>query len=202
MPFSSETKAKLRIKLEDYEDRIEHLYLDTESNVTVGIGHMISHKNGMSGVTMYKVQNDKLTQPASLQDKMEEFERIKKLPSGQKYTANYYKQHTTLIMKDSDIDFVTNKHIDTFHNELKLHYKKDNSYQDNFDNFDSNLQLALFDMAFNLGSPKLINNFPKFNTALKSGDFTTAAKESHRTKISEARNNYVKNLILGLVVEA
>jgi len=201
MPFSSETKAKLRNKLEEYEDRIDHLYLDINGFVTVGIGHLVTSKNAMSGVTMYKVQNDVMTSPATLQEKMTEFDNIKKLPFGQKYSADYYQQHTALVMKDSDIDFLKNKHIDSFYQELKTVYDKDKDYPDNFDNFAPNLQLALFDMAFNLGTPKLKNNFPKFNTALKASDFATAAKESHRKDIAEERNDYVKKLLLNLVKE-
>lgn len=201
MPFSPNTKSLLRNKLEEYEDRINHLYIDINGNVTVGIGHLIINKNAMSGVTLYKVQNDKLTGPATLQEKMTEFENIKKLPYGQNYTAGYYKQHTSLIMKDSDIDFLKNNHIDTFYQELKTTYKKENGFLANFDDFEPNLQLALFDMVFNLGTPTLKNNFPKFNTALKSDDYTTAANESHRKGISEERNNYVKNLLLTLATE-
>ena len=202
MSFTSETKAKLREALAEYEGYVKHLYLDTKGNVTVGVGHMLPDKNAMSGVIMYKVQNDKLTQPATLQEKMDEYGSIKKLPFSSITTARSFKQHTSLVMKDSDIDFLTNKHIDSFHGELKGSYTKAHSYQNNFDDFEPNLQLALFDMAFNLGTPTLKNNFPKFNTAIKSEDFSTAAKESHRKDIAEERNNFVKNLILSLVVEA
>lgn len=156
----------------------------------------------MSGVIMYKVQNDSLTQPATLQEKMDEYENIKKLPFSPVISDRSFKQHTSLVMRDNDIDFLTNKHIDTFHGELKGSYTKTHGYQNSFDDFEPNLQLALFDMAFNLGSPTLKNNFPKFNTAIKSEDFDTAAKESHRKDISEERNVFVKNLILSLVVEA
>lgn len=201
MPFSTETKSILRKKLEEYEDRIDHLYRDINGYVTIGIGHMLDNKNAMSGVTMYKVQNDKLTQPATLQEKMAEFEQIKKLPYGQKYTANYYKQHTSLIMRNSDIDFVKNKHIDTFHHELTTVYKKESGYFDSFNNYTPNLQLALFDMIFNLGLPTLKNDFQNFNASVKSSDFSTAAKESHRKQISKERNDYVKNLLLSLVAE-
>lgn len=39
--------------LEEYEGRIDHLYLDTKGKVTVGIGHMIPNAPAMAGVTMH-----------------------------------------------------------------------------------------------------------------------------------------------------
>lgn len=201
MPFSSVSKSSLRNTLADYEGYIKHLYLDTEGNVTIGVGHMIPNKNAMSGVTMYKVQNDKITQPATLQEKMDEYEVIRKMPFGADFSDKYYKKHTSLTMKDLDVDFLTNKHIDKFYSELKSIYTKNKGYPVDFDSLHQNVQLALFDMAFNMGTPTLKNNFPKFNSALKSNDYKLAAKESHRKDIGEDRNNYVRDLFLDLVAE-
>jgi len=201
MPFSSETKSKLRNTLADYEGYIKHLYLDTKGKVTVGVGHMIPNKNAMSGVTMYKVQNDKLSQPASLQEKMDEYEKISQMSFGVNLSDRFFKKNTSLTMKDIDVDFLTNQHIDKFYSELKSIYTRDKGYPDNFDDLHKNVQLALFDMAFNMGTPTLKNNFPKFNTALKASNYKTAAKESHRKDIAEERNDYVKDLLLDLITE-
>lgn len=80
MALSTETRATLKKNLSKYEGKIDHLYLDTKGKVTVGIGHLITNKNAMSGVTLYKVKNKLLTQPATLQEKMTEFTNIAKLP--------------------------------------------------------------------------------------------------------------------------
>jgi len=201
MAITTETRATLQKNLSLYEGKINHLYLDTKGKVTVGVGHLVANKNTVSGITLYKVKNKLFTQPATLQEKMAEYANIAKLPWGKRYTAKSFEPHTTLKMKDFDIKVLLNKHIDSFYLELKNIYKKDNGYSENFENFDSNIQLALFDMIFNLGAPKLKNNFPKFNKAIKANDFESAAKESHRLDVDHLRNEYVNNLFLSIKVE-
>ena len=194
MAIATETRTTLKKNLIDYEDSINHLYLDTKGKVTVGIGHLIANKNAMSGVSLYKVKNKLLTQPATLLEKMTEYANIAKLPWGKRYGAKSFEKHTTLRMKEFDINTLLNKHIDNFYRELKNIYKKDKGYSKNFDDFDSKVQLALFDMIFNLGATKLVNSFPKFNEAIKSGDFEKAAIQSHRLDVHEARNKHVQKL--------
>ena len=195
MPISTETRATLKKNLVDYEDSITHLYLDTKGKVTVGIGHLIPNKNAMSGVTLYKVKNKLLTTPATLQEKMTEFSNIAKLPWGKRYSAISFEKHTTLRMKEFDINNLFNKHLDSFYVELKNIYKKGKGFSKNFDDFHQNVQLALFDMIFNLGATKLVHSFPNFNEALKKDDFKEAANQSHRLDVDEARNKYVKKLL-------
>jgi len=201
MPFSTETKATLREKLPNYEGYIKHLYIDTLGNVTVGVGHLLPNKNFVSGITLYKSQGKVLTQPATLQEKMDEYEKVRKLPWGRTITAKSFKKHTTLVMKPSDIDFLTNKHIDNFYINLKNIITIENGYPNKFDNLKSNLQLALFDMIFNLGAPKFVSKFPKFHTAFKASDYKKMAKESHRSDIDNDRNDYVRDLLLSLIPE-
>ncbi len=200
MALTTETSATLQKNLAKYEGHINHLYLDTKGKVTIGVGHLIANKNAMSGVTLYKTKNNLLTQPTTLQEKMTEYANIAKLSWGKRYGAESFESHTTLKMKDFDIKFLLNKHIDSFHIELKNIYKKDKGYSKNFGDFNSNVQLALFDMIFNLGATKLVKSFPKFNEAIKNGDFEKAAKQSHRLDISEKRNKYVEDLLHNVVV--
>ena len=195
MAIATETRTTLQTNLKKYEGHINHLYLDTKGKVTVGVGHLIANRNAVSGVTLYKVKNKLLTQPATLQEKMTEYANIAKLPWGKRYGAESFESHTTLKMKDFDIKFLLNKHIDSFYLELKNIYKKDKGFTKNFDDFDSKVQLALFDMIFNLGATKLVNSFPNFNGAIKNDNFKQAAKQSHRLDISEARNKYVEKLL-------
>lgn len=135
---------------------------------------------------------DKPNKIASFQEKKEEFETISKLNSG--YRASWYKQHTSLFMKEVDINNQRNQHIDNFYRELVNIYSKSNGYKNNFDDYSENIQVALFDMIFNLGATRLQRIFVNFNAAVKSEDWDTAAKESYRRDISEERNTFVKRL--------
>ncbi len=105
------------------------------------------------------------------------------------------KKHTKLIMKSETIDALLAKHIDSFYKELTGIYQKSKGYPDDFDKLPKNVQLALFDLIFNLGASQIVNKFKKFNKALKAKDWATAAKESNRPEISTDRNNYVKKLL-------
>lgn len=97
-------------------------------------------------------------------------------------------------MKDSDVNAQRDKHINSFYTELTNIYKKSNGYPDNFDSLHKNVQLALFDMIFNLGATKIVASFPSFNKALKASDWKKAAAESNRPDVNAARNSYVKQL--------
>jgi GH24 family phage-related lysozyme (muramidase) len=56
------------------------------------------------------------------------------------------------------------------------------------DAFSNDRKVALVDMGFNIGIPKLKSNFPNFNAAVNRGDWPTAAVESHRTGLDDSRN--------------
>lgn len=103
MPLNARVKAEVIKNTEKYEGRIPHLYLDTRGLVTVGIGHLIPNKAAISSVVMYRKGAKNTLVLASLVEKQAEYDSIKKQPYGQSRTANSYKAHTTLLMKDNDI---------------------------------------------------------------------------------------------------
>lgn len=194
MPLSINLKATLRKNITQYEGVFNHLYLDTKGKVTVGVGHLITNRVSISSVSLYTVKNNLPFKLASLAEKQAEYDKVVKLPWGQRYGANTFKQHTTLVMKDADITTLLDKHIDSFYKELIHIFKKTNGYPEDFDKLHDNVQLALFDMIFNLGASKIVTKFPSFNKALKAGDWKKAATESNRPDVSAARNQYVKQL--------
>jgi GH24 family phage-related lysozyme (muramidase) len=139
---------------------------------------------------------------ANLAEKQAEYDKIAKLPYGQRYGASSFKSHTTLVMKDIDINTQREKHINSFYTELTRIYKKSKGYSDDFDKLHKNVQLALFDMIFNLGATKITGSFPSFNKALKAEDWKKAATESNRPDVNLARNQYVKQLLNAVPVAA
>lgn len=195
MPLAENVKQEVVKKIEQYEGRSNHLYLDTKGKVTVGVGHLISSRNAIATVRLYKTKNNLPSQIATMVEKQEEYDNITKLPYGMRYGARSFKSHTTLVMKEIDINSQRDNHINSFYSELCSVYKKSNGYTADFDNLHKNIQLALFDMIFNLGATKLVNIFKKFNSALKDGDWQKAATESNRPDVNSARNQYVKQLL-------
>lgn len=195
MPLAPQLRSGLRIRLQQYEGKSNHLYLDTKGKVTVGVGHLIPSRNAISSISLYSTKNNLPFHMATLQQKQVEYDTVAKQPWGQRYGATAFKRHTTLVMKDTDIELLLNKHIDSFYRELTVIYTTTNGYRENFDSFHKNIQLALFDMIFNLGAHKIVHKFPSFNAALKARDWHRAAVESNRPDVSAARNQYVRALL-------
>ncbi len=194
MGLNADVKKRVAKKLEEYEGRVNHLYLDAKGYVTIGVGHLVKNRNAVAALVLCKTKNSVPAQLASLKEKQDEYDTIVKQPV--KYMASWYKQHTTLVMKKEDIDALLDKHIDSFFQELIGIYQKSKGCFDEFDNLPENVQLALFDMIFNLGANQIVNDFPKFDQAIKAGDWATAARESNRPDVNIKRNNYVKSLFL------
>jgi GH24 family phage-related lysozyme (muramidase) len=121
---------------------------------------------------------------ATLKQKQDEYDAIAK--QKKKYKASWYKQRTSLVMKDVDMDAQRKKHIDNFYAELVGVYKKSNGYANNFGNFPDEVQKALFDIIFNLGQTKLHTTFTKFNDAVKKKKWDDAAKQSNRPDVNAA----------------
>lgn len=182
---SESEKTTLRQKLETYEGCVEHMYLDTKGYVTVGVGHLLSTLTNAQSLA-FIVQKD--SKAATKEQIKTDYDTVKKQTKG--LLSSTYKKHTKLKLKKTDIDKLTNKHIDTFEGELKKVYGSDA-----FAAFPSEVRLALFDMIFNLGMTNLKNKFPTFNKYIKAKNWSDAAKESNRSDVSDARNKYVKDLL-------
>ncbi len=168
--------------MEKYEGKISHMYLDSKGYVTIGVGHLLKDLISAQKLNLKKRNNT----PASKDEIKLDYDAVKKQPKNR--LASFYKRHTNLVLADTDINVLTDKHIDSFEGELKRIYS-------DFDSFPSEVRLALFDLIFNVGMTDLNNNWPSLKKAVKAKDWTTAATESSRkSPISAERNKYVKDL--------
>ncbi|MFL0800106.1 MAG: hypothetical protein K6L80_06655 [Agarilytica sp.] len=175
-------KSTLRTKMEKYEGKISHMYLDSKGYVTVGVGHLLKDLASAQKLSFKKSNNT----PASKDDIQLDYEAVKQQPKNR--LASFYKRHTALTLSNTDINALTDKHIDSFEGELKRIYS-------DFPSFPSEVRLALFDLIFNVGMTDLNNNWPSLKKAVKAKDWATAATESSRkSPISAERNKYVKDL--------
>lgn len=176
-------KTTLRSKLEKYEGKVSHMYLDSKGYVTVGIGHLLSTIVDAQKLD-FKNASNKLASKSEIKS---DFEAVKKQPANR--LASTYKKHTKLTLSAIEINKLTDKHIDSFEKELKRIYA-------DFNTFPTEVRLALFDLIFNLGMTKLKNKWPIFNSAIKAKDWQKAADNSNRkSPISAARNKYIKDLL-------
>ncbi len=80
MPLAANIKSEVVKKIEQYEGRFNHLYLDTKGKVTVGIGHLVPNRNAVVTVMLYKLKNKVPFQAASLAEKQAEYDKVSQSP--------------------------------------------------------------------------------------------------------------------------
>ena len=186
MMISSQEQATLSANIEKYEGRVNHMYLDSRGYVTVGVGHLLASVE-KALLLPFKYSDGNLAPPEEIQ---REYEFLLTQPANK--IASFYQPFMSLTLDDQAIDELTHEHIHSFYRELKIIYPE-------FDSYPSAVRLATFDLIFNLGMTKLKNNWPKFNACMAAQDWAGAAENSRRRGIADARNHYVKDLLLTAV---
>ncbi len=167
-----------------FEGVVNHMYLDTVGLVTVGVGNMLPTP---AAARMLAFVHNYDLKPATPQEITMEFDVIHDQPKGRK--ESFYKAYTKLKLTDLEIVSLFNKRVDDFVESLTHYYK-------HFRGYPETVQLAMLDMAFNLGAFALANRWPKLNAAINAGDWQQAAVHSLRPQSHDARNEAIKNLFL------
>ncbi len=173
--------------LESSEGRVNHFYRDSRKGlITVGIGCAFPKASEASSLPMFKLQGNKKATAAEVDT---EYEAVMAQPKGmaaEKYTFR-------LIINDSDINTLRDQKINQFYKELRTRYSKTRGYGDGFDGLPPQIQLALFDMIYNLGGPALMR-FRNMNNAIKARSWDEAANFCNRKGPGADRNTFVRKL--------
>jgi GH24 family phage-related lysozyme (muramidase) len=156
------------------------MYLDINGNVTVGIGHLLSNVQAAQALAFDRTQHlsrghgdsEDIERAASSSEIASAFNAIKANP----------KAPTNVHLSDGAVIDQCVKDVKTTETGLRGLYA-------GYDNFPNHAKTALVDMGFNMGIGKLKSEFPNFNAAVNRSDWNGAANESHRTGISQDRNN-------------
>lgn len=171
-----------------YEGVIAHLYVDTRGNVTLGAGFHIPSAKALNKFALREKSTHKA---ASRALKIQEFETISRLPAGR--LASWYESHCKLYLPQRECIKLLEKKVEEFEAELSRLFSTKNGYIP-FHRMPSNVQLALLDMAYNLGTPNLSRAWPKLLHAIRTENWQLAAQECHRKHVSKARNNATARL--------
>lgn len=191
--LSQSERLVLKQRLIKYEGNVDHMYLDSNGFVTVGIGHMLANAAEAQKLPFLDHQGNKASKADIKNDYTAVKKQVRQLQQAQQLyklaqrSAAYYKRFTKLHLSQTEINRQVNKHINTFYKELKRIYP-------DYDTYPKDARLALMDMIFNLGMTKLRNKFFKLNGAVKAKNWATAAKESRRVNVKPPRNKYVRDL--------
>lgn len=182
--MSEKFRDKVREMIKDGEGSVPHMYLDTVGRVTVGVGNMLKKASSAASLPFVIEATGEL---ASDEQVEAEFDLISS--QEQARPAKYYKEFTTLVLSNRDINELLDVRLDKFESKLKIDFPK-------YDDYPEAAKLGLLDMAYNLGNKGLVKKFPTFANAARKGDWLTCANECKRKQIQANRNEAVKSLFL------
>lgn len=176
MVFSAELIQAVR----EHEGAVEHFYLDTTGNVTIGLGFLVANLEAALALPLV----DQVGGAAASREAIERsFRAVASAPKGQRAAA-YAALCSVKLPAQAQEQLLGNK-LEEFRVGLMRHFE-------NFSKMPAPAMHALLDMAFNLGLNGLVQKFPKFCAAIRSGDFAAAARESRRPQVGEQRNQRVR----------
>lgn len=161
-----------------HEGRTRYLYLDSEGKPTIGIGNYLPNVGAALALTTWSRAYGR---PARDVEVRQAYERIVREPKG--YRAEHYASLSDLRISDAEIDSLWNHNLARFEAGLVREFPA-------FASFPEGPQLGLFDIAYQAGVGGLVSGFPSLCRAVRASppDWKTAAKESHRRKSSDRRN--------------
>lgn len=168
--------------IEPFEGRIPHMYLDSEGYVTTGVGNLLA--TAQAAIALVWNWRDQEGEPGEVEIS-DEWQRVHRAVAGM--DAHVYRRLTTMDLVDSEITRLFNRRVDEFETSLQHAFPA-------FAAWPEPAQLAVLDMAFNLGAAALANRWPKLKACLLRQDWINAAANCHRPQSREARNLVVRNL--------
>jgi type VI secretion system secreted protein VgrG len=168
--------AELARSLEAVEGRVPHMYLDTGNPpwVTCGIGHRIA------------TAGEALALPFTPATAIAtDFMRVSAAQRGMRESA--YAALCESRLDDGAIDALLNADIQRKLIEIRARFR-------DFDAWPGPAQLAVADMAFNLGVGGIEHKFPRFTAAVDRCDWAACAAECNRPQLSRERNERTADL--------
>ncbi len=165
--------AAARLKL--FEGSIPYMYRCTGGKITVGVGHAMPSAADAAALNWGGAAPDAIEA---------DYGRVAAAAVGD--AAPHYATLTQCRMGSDAIDALLGADIETFAGTLTARLPE-------WRNYPEPAQQALFDMAYNLGVDGLLK-FHQMLAACAAGQWETAAAQSHRMGIGDARNNAIAAL--------
>ncbi len=163
---------------------VPYMYKDLNDNVTVGIG---THLENAQQAKNLPFVDRGTNQPVHDNHKINAYNKVRNSPISGAAGHLVFKPLTNIVISEADAVNQASKDLQAFIGELKMQ----RFYRD-FDTFPVTAKMGLLDLIYTLGLPELLNQFKKFNPAVRSRDWKFAASESSRKKIAPSRNQIVQ----------
>lgn len=179
--------------IEPFEGTVPWMYLDTEGYVTCGIGNLLATPQvALPLPWIWRRDKTSLNQGRAEPDEVDisdEWARVHGAVKGM--AAGAYRPLTTMVLPQSEIMRLFGKRVDEFETSLQKQLPE-------FSAWPEPAQLAVLDMAFNLGvgafTPGHRKCWPKLTAALQRQDWPAAIVHCHRPQSRVARNERTKEL--------
>lgn len=176
---------------EENEGRYSWMYLDTRRNVTVGIGHRVANSAAAEALPFVEEETG---QPATRDSIRAAYAAVRDAGHLTRNGADAFAAITTVRLPRAAVQTVYDRDFTDIVEPTRSNLR---TVGGGLDSYPLPAQLAIVDMAFNLGPSGLYNEFTRFrNEGLAQRDFNVAARESRRRDIGERRNARTRNLLL------
>jgi GH24 family phage-related lysozyme (muramidase) len=172
--------------LEQFEGSIPWMYLDTNGNVTAGVGFPLP--DVASAQRLHFTIDDR---PATEDEVAAEFARVHAMAMGR--PAQFYHRDHSPELPQVDIDALLRHHLLGFEADLRAALP-------GYDDFPDGVKMALLDMAYNLGPAALLKGYPRLIRAVGNGDWAKAADSCFRHGPGATRNQWTRKMLLGTAV--
>jgi GH24 family phage-related lysozyme (muramidase) len=165
----------LKTRQRQSEGVIPHMYLDTRGFVTCGVGHLLETSAHAEALPFCYSEG----RPATVAEIRSEYAVVKGLTPGK--VPGFYRIFATLRLMPAAIDELHERDIAAKSAELQSRLPA-------FVNYPAAAQMALLDMAFNLGTGGLFEKFPTLINTVRARDWLACSVHCHRVGIQDSRN--------------
>ena len=178
-------KDKFRDHVGFFEGVVQHMYLDTEGNVTVGIGHLIKDVTAAEGLDFYRRQSKANPHPVHIKNA---FDLVRRNREKAEDGASAFKDITHLDLDLIVIEVLFEDDVRGFIEQLKIEYK-------DFLSYPGLAQMGMLDLIYNIGNERFFYpEFPMFHDALIFRNWLRVAEESHRdNEIKGVKNEKIED---------
>jgi len=178
-----------------FEGDIAWLYLDTVDKVTIGIGHLIASPDRVGEIPLSRAGV-----PATDAQKRAAYDAVAAATDRSARGAAAFEPLTDLrITSAQSAELFRAKFAELFSEATRL-------FEDvggGFEAWPTKVQLATFDMAYNLGVSGLYNGYPTFRgKGLAKHDWAVCAEECYRNGPGKARNDWTRQQFEQAAAEA
>lgn len=171
-----------------WEAAIPWQYLDIKGNVTAGLGFLLATPAAACALPFQCGDR-----PATEDEIVADFQRVKAMPFGQKYAAGYYQSDTSPRLGSQDMQEIAATKLVGMAQSLQRAIPE-------FDGLKDSAKTALSDMAWNLGVAGVLKYHNMLAALAKTPpDYATAAAECIREAGNPAfadRNSWTQSLLI------